>query len=143
MWIRSFLLRVALVALLTGVPAQALQLIVWDPQLQTKLGYGEVVAGKLNLQLVQDYSGPVVALFARDASEKNLYAGLQPRYDGTLRSGNLTLEAPENVGLARFLQAYRLTLNLLGAKSLSLPGLRTLPADRPAGGAPAGTPSNK
>ena len=112
--------------------AQALQLVVWDPQLQTKLGYGELVGTRLNLQLVSDYSGPVVALFSRDSSEKNSYPGLLPRYGGSLRGGVLTLEGDEGtpLTLSRLLTPYRLSVSPLNTpRSFSLPGLKsTAPA---------------
>ena len=118
---------VALVALLTSAPAQAVQLVVWDTQLQTKLGYGETVNGKLNLQLVTDYSGPVIALFARDDSEKNSYPGLLPRYSGQLRGGVLTLEDDGlPITLSRFLAPFKLTPSLQNTvRTFSLPGLKT------------------
>ncbi|WP_424950834.1 hypothetical protein [Deinococcus sp.] len=117
----------ALLAFLTLAPAQAVQLVVWDTQLQTKLGYGETVNGRLNLQLVTDYSGPVIALFSRDDSEKNSYPGLLPRYGGLLRGGVLTLDddgAP--LTLTKFLSAFKLTPSLQNpVKTFSLPGLKT------------------
>ena len=139
----DFMRRVALglLALLClSLPAGALQLIVWDPQLQTKLGFGEVSGGRLNLQLVGEYSGPVVALFTRDAAEKSSYPGLQPRYDGTLRGGQLSLNTPDSTPITRFLGGYKLNLNLQNApRPVTLPGLKgaplnSLPANRPDGG---------
>ena len=100
-----------LLAVLASAPAQAVQLVVWDPQLQTKLGYGEVSGGKLTLQLVPDYSGPVVALFSRDDTEKNSYPGLE---DG----GSV-------LSLGKFLVAFKLTPSLQNpVKTFSLPGLK-------------------
>ena len=115
-----------LLAALASAPAQAVQLVVWDPQLQTKLGYGEVSGGKLTLQLVPDYSGPVVALFSRDDTEKNSYPGLLPRYSGQLRGGTLTLEDGGSVlSLGKFLVAFKLTPSLQNpVKTFSLPGLK-------------------
>ena len=121
-----YLKTLLLLAALTSAPAQAVQLVVWDPQLQTKLGYGEVSGGKLTLQLVPDYSGPVVALFSREDSEKNSYLGLMPRYSGQLRGGTLTLEDGGSVlSLSRFLAAFKLTPSLQNpVKTFSLPGLK-------------------
>ena len=115
-----------LLAALTSAPVQAVQLVVWDPQLQTKLGYGEVSGGKLTLQLVPDYSGPVVALFSRDESEKNSYPGLLPRYSGQLRGGALSLEDGGSVlTLSKFLSVFKLTPSLQNpVKTFSLPGLK-------------------
>ncbi|WP_425145587.1 hypothetical protein [Deinococcus sp.] len=124
------LLRLLLIAgALWASSAGALQLVVWDPQLQTKLGYGELVGSKLNLQLVADYSGPVVALFSRDSDEKGSYPGLLPRYSGLLRAGTLTLDTDEGGGgplpLSRLLSAYKLSLAPLNTiKTFSLPGLK-------------------
>ncbi|WP_245872785.1 hypothetical protein [Deinococcus planocerae] len=110
-------------------PAQALKLIVWDRELQTKLGYGETNGkGGMTVQLVRDYTGPVVALFSREEDEKaaGLYANVQSRYDGFLRAGQLTLETPGgSLPLKRFLDG--LKLNLLPqptGQTLLLPGLR-------------------
>ncbi|MFC4456288.1 hypothetical protein [Deinococcus sonorensis] len=108
-----------------SLSAQALQVVIWDTQLQTKLGYGEVSGSRLNLQLVQDYTGPVVALFSRDADEKDMYPGLASRYDGTLKGGQLVLN---DLPISRFLSSYKLSVSLQSAaKTLSLPGLKTPP----------------
>ena len=130
-----------LLAALTSAPVQAVRLVVWDPQLQTKLGYGEVSGGKLTLQLVPDYSGPVVALFSRDESEKNSYPGLMPRYSGQLRAGALSLEDGGSVlSLSKFLSGFKLTPSIQNSvKTFSLPGLKTIPAPTP----PNPTPPNK
>lgn len=111
-------------------PAQALKLIIWDRELQTKLGYGETNGkGGMTVQLVKDYSGPVVALFSREDDEKaaGLYPNVQSRYDGVLKAGQLTLETPGGpLTLRRFLEG--LKLNLLPqptGQTLLLPGLRT------------------
>lgn len=120
-------LRLLLVlAALSAVPAQAVQLVVWDPELQTKLGFGETVGNKLNLQLVPDYSGPVVALFSRESGEKNSYPGLLPRYSGQLRGNVLTLEdGGSTVSLSKFLSAFKLTPSLQNSvRTFSLPGLK-------------------
>jgi hypothetical protein len=118
-----------LLALLASASAQAVQLVVWDPQLQTKLGYGEVVGNKLNLQLVADYSGPVVALFSKDAGDGPQYAALNSRYGGQLRSGTLTLEDGGTVlSLGKFLSAFKLTPSFQNTvRTFSLPGLKTPP----------------
>lgn len=121
-----------LFATLLSSSAGALQVIVWDRDLQTKLGYGEVSAGKLNLQLVTDYSGPVVVLFARDSTEKTAYSGLAPRYDGLLKNGLLNIDAPDNVTLSKFLGSFKLSLAVQGAgQNVTLPGLKTAPEKDP------------
>ncbi len=112
-------------------PAQALKLIIWDRELQTKLGYGETSGNRMVVQLVPDYAGPVVVLFSRDDDDKarGLYPALKSRYDGDLKGGQLTLDAPSGtVTLARFLTGLKLTLQTQTAgQSLSLPGLRAVP----------------
>ena len=122
-----YVLALTLAALLSLAPAQAVQLVVWDTQLQTKLGFGGSVGGKLNLQLVTDYSGPVIALFSRDDSEKNSYPGLMPRYSGQLKGGMLTLEdGGTSQTIGKFLAAYKLVPVLQNTpKTFSLPGLKT------------------
>ena len=123
------ILALMLVAFLSLAQAQAVQLVVWDTQLQTKLGFGESVGGKMNLQLVTDYSGPVIALFSRDDSEKNTYPGLMPRYSGQLKGGVLTLEdGGVSQTISKFLAPYKLTPALQNTtKTFSLPGLKTTP----------------
>jgi hypothetical protein len=120
----------ALLALLTTVPAQALQLVVWDTQLQTKLGYGESSGNKLNVHLVSDYSGPVIALFSQDDDDNDAYQALEDRYSGQLKSGVLTLEDDSGslVSLSKFLAPFKLTPTIQNAaKSFSLPGLKSPP----------------
>ena len=129
--------RIALSLLVSALltQAQALQVIVWDRDLQTKLGYGELSGSKLSLQLIADYSGPVVVLFARDNKEKNSFSGLLPRYDGSLRSGQLNLDVPDaasstpqSITFGKFLGGFKLTLSLQSAgQNVSLPGLKASP----------------
>jgi len=117
----------ALTVLVNPVPVQAVELVVWDTQLQTKLGYGETVGNKLTLQLVPDYSGPVIALFSRDDTEKGSFPGLMPRYSGMLKSGVLILnDNGTPLPLNKFLAQYKLTPSLQNpVKTFSLPGLKT------------------
>lgn len=130
-----------------AAPAQGLKLIVWDRELQTKLGYGESSGSKFNVQMVGNYSGPVVALFSQTDEEKakGSFAGLQSRYDGTLKAGQLTLQAPEQrlsagslnaaapnttLTLARFLAAFKLSVSgQPSGQTLSLPGLKAAGTD--------------
>ncbi|GMA15671.1 hypothetical protein E5F05_21010 [Deinococcus metallilatus] len=128
------MIRIRTLAFLTllalASPAQALKLIVWDRELQTKLGYGETSGGRMTVQLVQDYSGPVVALFSREEDEKarSLYPSLQSRYDGTLKAGQLTLDVQNTpVTLAKFLSGLKLNLVLQPVGQVFiLPGLRSV-----------------
>ena len=129
-----------LLTLLTAAPAQALKVMVVDAELQSTLGYGETSGGRLNLQLVGNYNGPVVLLFAQTDAEKKagLFPGLQARYDGTLRGGVLSLsESSANrasalsfpgsanpVTLDKFLKGFKLTLGV-NTPAVTLPGLKT------------------
>lgn len=81
-------------------PAQALKLIVWDGELQTKLGAGESSGSKFSVQLVKDYSGPVKVIFSQSADEKSKgqFNGLLNSYDGILKNGQLTLLVPDAEG---------------------------------------------
>jgi hypothetical protein len=120
-------------ALLLHSGASALQVIVWDRDLVTKLGYGELSGNKLSVQLVPDYTGAVVVLFAQSSSEKekNTFSGLQSRYDGVLRGGQLSLdtsESGENVPFAKFLSTFKIGLSLQNAaQNITLPGLKVAP----------------
>lgn len=125
-----------LLLLALASPAQALKLIVWDSEMQTKLGAGESSGNRLSVQLVRDYSGPVKVIFSQsnDEKSKNAFAGLQSSYDGLLKNGQLSLltdaapsantmlrmsvpapdaaapTAPNPTPLSKFLQQYKLTL---------------------------------
>lgn len=138
----SLILLLALAA-----PAQGLKLIVWDRELQTKLGYGESSGSKFSVQTVPNYSGPVVVLFSQTDEEKarGAFPGLQSRYDGTLKAGQLILQAPEQrlsaqsvnsaapntpLTLARFLAAFKLSVSgQPSGQTLSLPGLKAAGTD--------------
>lgn len=130
----TVMIRIRTFALLTllalACPAGALKLIVWDRDLQTKLGYGESSGSQMTVQLVRDYSGPVVVLFSREEDEKarGLYPTVKSRYDGTLRTGQLTLDVQNtSVTLARFLSGLKLNLVLQPTTQVFvLPGLRTV-----------------
>ncbi|UQN07614.1 hypothetical protein [Deinococcus sp. QL22] len=130
-----------------AAPAHGLKLIVWDRELQTKLGYGESSGNKFSVQLVPNYSGPVVVLFSQTDEEKAKasFPGLQSRYDGTLKAGQLILQAPEQrlstlsanavagnttLTLARFLSAFKLSVSgSPSGQTLSLPGLKAAGTD--------------
>jgi len=121
------LVFLTLLSLASG--AGAMKLIVWDRELQIPLGYGETSGSRMTVQLVRNYSGPVVLLFSRDDDDKErgLYAGVQRSYPGTLKAGQLTLEVGNSEQtLARFLTGLKLSLTLQPAgQSFTLPGLRT------------------
>ncbi|MFK7602830.1 hypothetical protein ACI3L1_11525 [Deinococcus sp. SM5_A1] len=122
--------------------AGALKVQVWDRELQTKVGDGESSGSKLVMQLVGDYDGPVVVLFAQTDEEKSrvMFPGLKSSYNGNLSRGQLTLQVPGASGasvtkdsaantsltLSKFLTPFKLTLSAQPAgQSLSLPGLKT------------------
>ncbi|GAA5438537.1 hypothetical protein ACFQDE_09780 [Deinococcus caeni] len=123
-------------ALLLSTPAHALKISVWDSELQTKLGDGESSGNQLRVRLVGDYNGPVVVLFAPSDEERarNTFPGLKSRYSGVLRGGQLDLQAENGPqGIARFLTAFKLTVTLqVPGNSVTLPGLRSAPANAPA-----------
>lgn len=126
----------ALLLLTLASSAGALKLRVFDPELQLNLGYGESSGGRMTVQMVRNYSGPVVLLFSRSEDERNegLFLGLQPRYQGTLKAGQLTLEVGNTEQtLARFLGGLRPALGVqFVTQSLTLPGLRTVTPERAA-----------
>lgn len=72
---------------------QALKMAVWDREMQTTLGAGESSGNKFNVQLIKNYSGPVVVIFSQTEEEKksSTFQGLKTRYDGVLKNGQLTL----------------------------------------------------
>jgi hypothetical protein len=128
---------ISLLCLTALAPAAgALKVQVWDRELQTPLGSGESSGSKLVMQLVGDYDGPVVVLFAQTDEEKSrvTFPGLKSSYNGTLSKGQLTLQVPgvaregaanTSLTLGKFLTPFKLTLSAQPAGlSLSLPGLK-------------------
>lgn len=128
---RTSLALLSLLAL--AAPAQALKLIVWDPDFKNKVAYGESIAGRFTVKYDKDYTGPVVALFSQtdDEKAKGTYAGLRGSYEGALRGGQLLLNvdgaavgaattnrsAPSNTArsllpLNKVLQPYKLNVNV-------------------------------
>lgn len=118
-----------LALLLIPAHAQALKLTLWNRDLTSKVGAAESSGNKFNLQVVKEYSGPVIALFSQSEDERKagLFPGLQNRYDGFLKAGQLSLllpddrsEAADNVpgnaaaapaiGLGKLLQPYKLNV---------------------------------
>lgn len=122
----------ALLALMVfGTPAQALKLIVWDPDFKNKVAYGESIAGKFNVKFDKNYSGPVVALFSQtdDEKDRGTYAGLRSSYEGALRGGQLLIDTDSDgvpntasrsgtsndksfVPLKKLLQPYKLSVDV-------------------------------
>ncbi|ALW90200.1 hypothetical protein [Deinococcus actinosclerus] len=133
---RRFLITL-LATLSASAPAAALQLIVWDRDLSTKLGDGESSGGKVTVRLAGDYSGPVVVLFAPSDEERarNAFPGLKSRYVGSLVNGQLNIMAEERSAaqsITKFLSGYRLTATVqVASAALSLPGLRKAPPSAP------------
>ena len=138
--------------LLLACPAHALKLVVWDNEMQTKLGAGESSGNRFNVQFVRDYSGPVRVIFSQSADERSrgLFPGLQSSYDGLLKNGQLSLfpapdararaagattapgatqnmQAPDSQSLSRFLQQYKLSLP--GTPGTQLPDWNFPPSD--------------
>lgn len=124
------ILTALLTTLLLSSPAAALQLIVWDRDLSTKLGDGESSGGKVTVRLAGDYNGPVVVLFAQSDDERarNAFPGLKSRYVGTLSGGTLNIVAEDRAAaqsITKFLGTYRLSANVqVASAAVSLPGLR-------------------
>ena len=85
---------------LLASPAGALKMSIWDREMQTTLGAGESSGSRFNVQLIKNFSGPVIVIFSQTEDEKksNAFSGLQNRYDGVLKNGQLTLmpELPES-----------------------------------------------
>lgn len=123
-------LTALLTTLLLSSPAAALQLIVWDRDLSTKLGDGESSGGKVTVRLAGDYNGPVVVLFAPTDEERSrgTFPGLKSRYVGTLVNGQLNLFPEERSAaqtITKFLTTFKLNVNVqVTTAPLSLPGLR-------------------
>ncbi|WP_084050716.1 hypothetical protein [Deinococcus hopiensis] len=122
---------VLLTLLALAAPAQALRLIVWDPELRDVLGSGETSGGRMTVQLLQGYVGPVKLVFSRDEDEKarGLYNGVQSGYNGLIKDGQLTLDTPgSDVTLTKFLSGLKLSVQVQPATQiLELPGLRSAP----------------
>lgn len=74
--------------------SQALTLIVWDTEMQTKVGWGKSQNDKFLLSVLPDYDGPVIAVFSPSDKEKanNSYSKLKNRYNGQLKKSKLSLE---------------------------------------------------
>ena len=123
-------LTALLTALFLSSPAAALQLIVWDRDLSTKLGDGESTGGRVTVRLATDYNGPVVVLFAPtdDERARGTYAGLKSRYVGTLTNGQLNLFPEDRASaqsITKFLSGFKLSVNVqVNTAPVSLPGLR-------------------
>lgn len=119
------LLRAVLASLTLLGQAGALRLVIMDRDNQTALGKGESAGGRVVLELVPDYSGPVKVFVTDDNGDVQ-------KLSGTLRAGQITLDAPQNTTLAKFLAARGLSLQAQPTSSqpVSLPGLKIDPADK-------------
>lgn len=87
------LLSLLAVFTLLPSPAQALKMSIWDRDMQTTLGAGESSGNRFNVQLIRNFSGPVIVIFSQTNDEKRnaTFKNLQNRYDGVLKNGELTL----------------------------------------------------
>lgn len=98
---------ISLCALLwTG--ASALQVVIMDRDLQSTLGTGQSVNGRLSLQLAEGASGPVVVFIKDDAGQTS-------SFPGELRGGQIMLKSGS---LAALLQARGITLVLVAPRPL-------------------------
>ncbi|WP_261664761.1 hypothetical protein [Deinococcus sp. Marseille-Q6407] len=112
-WFRGVITLLALSGL--AAPAGALDMMIWDQNLDTKLAYGESQGGAMHGQIVRDASGGVVILFSRSDLERNrtLYSGLRSRYEGEVRGGQVLIKVPGGLQtLEKFLAGYKLKLEL-------------------------------
>lgn len=136
MW-RAAACGVALLGL--AAPVGALDMMVWDGELQTKLAYGQTGAGeKLRGEVLQGAGGPVVVLFSLSDAEKNhrAFAGLQARYEGVIKGDKLLLKLPSGLqSLEQFLAERGLELELRPVKPK--PASKAPDGQLPAGDGPA------
>ena len=112
-WLKGAVALLALSGL--GAPAGALDMMVWDQNLDTKLAYGESAGGVMRGQMVRDASGRVVILFSRSDPERARaqYPGLRSRYEGEVRGSQVLIKLPGGLqSLEQFLASYRLKLDL-------------------------------
>lgn len=134
----------SLFILLFGTTSQALKLVVWDTELQAKVGWGESQDGKFRVSFVAKYNGPVVMVFSQTAQEKkkHMFPDLKNKYEGVLKDSRLNIDVSaysddddsdendddktELVTLGKFLKKYKLTL--VKVPSSSLPARPTQPA---------------
>lgn len=119
------LFRALLASLLLLGQASALRLVIMDRDNQTALGKGESSGGRVVLELVPDYNGPVKVFVTDDNGDVQ-------KLSGTLRAGQITLDAPQNTTLAKFLASRGLALQSQpsGQQPFSLPGLKIDPTDK-------------
>ena len=129
----TILIRTLALLTLLGLaaPAQALKLIVWDPELDLQVGFGESSGGRMTVELIQGYVGPVKLIFSRDEDEKarGLYPNLQSGYNGVMKDGQIILDTPGNdVTLSKFLTGLKFSVQIQpSVQKLELPGLRSAP----------------
>lgn len=112
-WLKGALTLLALAGL--SAPAAALDMMVWDQNLETKLAYGELESGVIRGKVVRDAQGGVVILFSRSDVERrrSQYPGLRSRYEGELRGGQILIKLSGGLQtLEQFLASYKLKLEL-------------------------------
>lgn len=118
-WLRSARLGVlgllAAAGLAAGSPAHALDMMIWNTGMETKLAYGESGGNVMRGQIVRGASGHVVILFSRSDGERgrSLYGNLGTRYEGEIRGGQVLVKLPSGLQpLEQLLAGYKLKLNL-------------------------------
>lgn len=112
-WVTCVLTLLAFSGL--AAPASALEMMVWDSQLQTKLAYGESENGVLRGQVVRGVADDVIILFSKSDLERGRaqFAPLRARYEGEIRGGQIMIKVPGGLQtLEQFLMPYRLKLSL-------------------------------
>ena len=113
---RAALTLLALSGAAASTQAHALDMMIWNESMETKLAYGESQGQVLRGQLVRSASGSVVILFSRSDTEqgRSLFPGLKSRYEGEIRGGQVWVKVPGSgmQPLEQFLAAYRLKVDL-------------------------------
>lgn len=112
-WLKRALALLALSGL--GAPVSALDMMVWDRSLQTKLAYAESEGAVMRGKVISDAQGSVVILFSRSDVERGRaqYPGLRTRYEGEVRAGQVLVKLPGGLQtLEQFLASYKLKLQL-------------------------------
>lgn len=119
-WHRGALTLLALSGA-AGTQAHALDMMIWNTGMETKLAYGESQGQVMRGQIVRGAAGSVVILFSRSEVERNrsLYSSLKSRYEGEIRGSEVMIRLPGGPeSLQEFLAGYKLKLDLqeTGAK---------------------------
>lgn len=117
-WLRSWHRGALALLALSGAAstqAHALDMMIWNTGMETKLAYGESQGQVLRGQIVREAAGSVVILFSRSDVERSrsLYSSLKTRYEGEIRGGQIFVKLPGGMQpLEKFLDGYKLRLNL-------------------------------